>query len=135
MKVQVTKVFRFESAHYLPFHAGKCQNMHGHNYKLEVTVSGGILVDTPQAGMVMDFGNLKQLVKDLVVDPCDHKCLNDVEQFGFSVNPTAENMVFDFQKTLREELHILSMRSGQALHLERLKLWETDDCYVEWTRT
>src|SRR6266851_8419713 len=76
----VTKIFRFESAHHLPGHRGKCARPHGHSYRLEVTIRGPIK-DAPgesDHGMVMDFGDLSQIVKNSVIEHLDHQDLNAV---------------------------------------------------------
>ena len=98
-KVQVTKIFKFEACHYLPHYVGKCHNLHGHSYKLEVTVTGPLITEGEKTGMIIDFGDLKSIVKKLVVDKYDHSNLNE-----FFKDPTAENMVSVIAETLMRNL-------------------------------
>lgn len=109
--MKITKIFTFDSAHRLSWHKGKCSNLHGHTYKLEVTVEG--LLD--ENGIVIDFGDLKKIVKKEILDKYDHQDLNK-----FWDNPTAENMALDFYNVLKKKIKI----SG-------LRLWETPNSYVE----
>ena len=81
--LKVTKQFGFEAAHFLTKYHGKCERMHGHSYKLLVTVEGPL----QENGMVIDFVILKKIVRERVIDKFDHQCLND-----FFENPTAENV-------------------------------------------
>lgn len=119
MMVSATKIFRFEAAHSLPNHEGKCRNLHGHNYKLEVTVAGPIQTEGPEKGMVIDFSKLKKQLNEYLV-MWDHAYLNDMIK-----NPTAENMV----------VLIAEHCQGRKINITRLKLWETDDSFVEWQKT
>ena len=120
MKVSVTKCFGFEASHHLPEYKGACSRLHGHSYKMHVTVSGSVDEAT---GMVIDFNVLKDVVKEKVVDKYDHRYLND-----FFTNPTAENMV---QHIFRE----LNMKfSKMGLTLESVKLWQTVSSFAECRR-
>lgn len=83
----MTKTFGFEAAHVLPWHPGKCARMHGHSYRLEVTVSGAV----DDRGVVVEFGDLSAVVQRAVVDRCDHRVLNDLDD-----NPTAERLALLF---------------------------------------
>lgn len=67
-----TKIFTFDSSHMLDGHDGKCQNLHGHTYSPEITVAGSLIESGAKAGMVMDFSDLKSIVKQSVIDPFDH---------------------------------------------------------------
>jgi len=129
MLIRICKRFTFEAAHRLPLHVGKCQNLHGHSYKLEVEIKGTI---STVSGMVMDFADLKEIVRP-VVEKFDHELLNDT--FG---NPTAEHMILYIVSILREKLEepkeggtkpFSSFRS-----VSRVRLWETETCYAEWRR-
>ena len=73
-KIRITKQFTFETGHALYGYDGKCRNVHGHSYKLSVTVIGTPITDTSNVklGMVIDFGDLKKIVKEEIVDPFDH---------------------------------------------------------------
>lgn len=122
MKVSVTKRFNFEAAHFLPNYKGSCHKVHGHSYKLEITVTGRVEndVEQPDYGMIIDFKKLKALVNDCVVDKVDHSLLNEVFDY-----PTAERMVQTIFNNLRIRLELI------GLELERVRLWETEDSYAE----
>jgi 6-pyruvoyltetrahydropterin/6-carboxytetrahydropterin synthase len=110
----VSKEFTFDSAHFLTKYHGKCENLHGHTYRLRVTVSGPV----GEEGMVVDFKELKALVKERVIDKYDHQNLND-----FFENPTAELIAMKIWEDLKD----LSM--GKLLEVV---LWETADSFVTY---
>jgi len=83
--VQIRKTFRFEAAHVLPHHPGKCSRLHGHSYRVEVAVRGPLAISGPSQGMVVDFDELSAIVKPRIIERLDHSSLNDVLP-----NPTAE---------------------------------------------
>jgi 6-pyruvoyltetrahydropterin/6-carboxytetrahydropterin synthase len=121
--------FSFAAAHNLPGHSGDCKNLHGHNYRLEVELSGNI---DPGTGMLADFALVKVLVKDLILNRLDHQYLNELELTidGYRFpkeNPTAENMVTWLSK-------VLDANYSFTCRLQKIRLWETDNCYVEWER-
>lgn len=130
-RVRITKRYTFEAAHSLPNYEGKCSRLHGHSYKLEVTVSGGIDTmsiirafqnDEPilaKEGMVIDFSELKRHIKS-VVEVYDHSNLND-----HFILPTAEFMVVQIFRDLKSKL-------GNSVKVESVKLWETEDSYAEY---
>lgn len=122
---EIGKIFRFCGAHTLPSHQGKCRNLHGHNWKLEVRLSGPVdsQQSSPRWGMIMDFGELKSLVNEVVIEYHDHKYLNEIYP-----NPTAENMVAAMAEALQEKL-------PNNIILTRVKLWETEDSYAIWHNT
>ena len=123
MKVSITKKFEFEAAHKLLGHPGKCKNLHGHSYKLEVTISSRKLNDQ---GMVMDFGDLKKIVNKWVIDKFDHSYLND-----FFPIPTAEQMI----KWIYLKLDVfLQDNFDRGLTLEKVRLYETSNSYAEVVR-
>ena len=120
-KIRLTKEFDFEVAHALHNYDGPCQNIHGHSYKLFVTVRGEPNADTsnPKLGMVMDFGDLKKIVKEEIVDQLDHAIMlnksaleNDemLKHPMFSrhiivdYQPTCENLLVDFAKPIQTRL-------------------------------
>lgn len=117
----VTKIFEFEASHHLPNYVGACHNLHGHSYKLEVTVGGSVQTEGEKSGMIIDFKDLKKIVKDEVIDRYDHSNLND-----YFDNPTAELMVesigYDIMKKLPREVFLVSC-----------KLWETSTSYAEFS--
>lgn len=120
--VTVTKQFMFEASHKLPYYEGACHNLHGHSYKLEVTVIGDIIKDTNHAkrGMIIDFKDLKDIVKKVAVDKYDHSYLN-----VFFENPTAEIMVHKIAMDIMKEL-------PKGVTLVSCKLWETTTSYAEY---
>lgn len=120
MKVSVTKCFGFEAAHHLPDYEGACNRLHGHSYKLQVTVSGSV---DEMSGMIVDFGVLKTVVNEQIVNRYDHQYLND-----FFKKPTAENMVQSFFRELSYKF------SNMGLTLESVKLWETESSFAECRR-
>lgn len=114
--MQIRKHFRFEAAHVLPFHPGKCARMHGHSYRLEVAIRGPIQSDGPARGMIEDFDTIKQIVRREVVDVLDHQTLNDLIE-----NPTAEHIVMWIWHRVAPHLR----------GLDELVLWETaNSCAV-----
>lgn len=100
----------------LPKHAGKCARLHGHEYRLEVTVSGPIQVDGPADGMVMDFADMEQVVNREVISQWDHQYLNDLLSFP----TTAENLAAEIFKRLSVHLPV-----------SRVRLWETHLYYAQ----
>ena len=142
-KIRITKQFTFETAHALYGYDGKCRNIHGHSYKLDVTVIGEPItdMDNVKCGMVIDFGDLKQIVKSQVVDKMDHAIILNKEtphvelaqtlkSSGHDVilvdyQPTSENMVIDFAKSIQSRL-------DPKIKLHSLKLRETGTAFAEW---
>ena len=124
LTVKITKAFTFDAAHFLPEHEGKCAAMHGHTYRLEVSVAradGRLIAEGPSAGMVIDFFHLNQLVKAEIIDKVDHTILNDV----FTFRTTSENLACHFYQVLAQKLGPLGVR------VATVKLWETPTSYVE----
>ncbi len=109
--VDVTKIFTFDSAHKLDNYEGDCKYLHGHTYKLEITVRGTV----DYRGMVIDFNDLKAAVKEKVINILDHRYLNDI----FPFNPTCENMLV----WIFEELEAVLTKDRHRL--QRVVLWET----------
>lgn len=108
---------RFSSAHRLRNYHGKCENLHGHNYRVEVVVTGDTLVN----GMLIDFVSLKQQV-DAVIAPLDHACLNDIKPFT-ELEPSAENIAEYIYRSLAGSL------KGTA-GLRSVRVWESDDTWA-----
>ena len=141
--IRLTKEFTFESAHALAGYDGKCREIHGHSYRLFVTVKGIPSTDEndPKLGMVMDFGDLKRIVNEAVIDRLDH---------SFVLRDTAENrelaqmlggrfsnvVMVDYQPTCENMLGDFAARIGAALPqgvcLHSLRLHETASSYAEW---
>ena len=123
-RISVTKIFKFDAAHFLPEHKGKCADIHGHTYRLEVTVArteGDVVASGSSAGMGLDFGDLKEIVQREIIEKVDHKMLNDVLPF----RTTAENVVVYFYEVLERQLTPL------GVEVLKLKLWETQTSYAE----
>ena len=142
-KIRITKEFSFETGHALYGYDGKCRNVHGHSYHLSVTVIGTPIADVSHVklGMVIDFGDLKKIVKEEIVDPFDHATVfnkntphielaRELETRDHKViladyQPTSENMVIDFAERIRKRL-------PGTIKLHSLKLRETGTAYAEW---
>lgn len=140
--IRITKEFKFEMAHALMGYDGPCRNIHGHSYSLKVTVAGHPISDEnhPKLGMVMDFGDLKKIVRAAVIDEFDHalvlnKKMPSVlveelnENFGrinmLDYQPTSELMVVDFAERIKKLL-------PENVQLMHLLLRETVTSYAEW---
>ncbi len=119
MKTSITKRFAFESAHSIPHHPGKCKNLHGHSYILEVTVTGPIQTSGPEADMVMDFAQISAIVEREIVSQWDHQFLNDILPFV----TTAENLATEAWQRL--------VQAG--LPISHIRLYETAKCWVDIT--
>jgi 6-pyruvoyltetrahydropterin/6-carboxytetrahydropterin synthase len=141
-KIRITKQFSFEMAHALWNYDGPCKNVHGHSYKLYVTVIGTPIDDKTNRknGMVIDFGDLKKIVKETIVDPFDHSVvvcrdaphhlLKNIEQMFekydvMNFQPTCENLVMDMAGRLKARL------PGHVT-LFSVKLDETATSFAEW---
>jgi 6-pyruvoyltetrahydropterin/6-carboxytetrahydropterin synthase len=142
-KIRITKQFSFETGHALYGYDGKCKNVHGHSYKLSVTVIGTPINDRSNVkfGMVIDFSDLKSIVKEEIVDHFDHATVfnqttphldlaNELINRGHHVilvdyQPTSENMVVDFAQKIKNRL-------PNNVQLFSLKLQETESSFAEW---
>ncbi len=114
MKMKLGLVSEFDAAHSLPGYKGKCANLHGHTYKVEVVVEGPV----GDNGFVMDFYDLKKVLAKSLED-LDHRCLNDLLK-----NPTAETIAQEICRRLRQAL------KGTQIGLVSLKLWEGHNKWV-----
>jgi 6-pyruvoyltetrahydropterin/6-carboxytetrahydropterin synthase len=108
--VLIRKQFAFEAAHVLPYHQGKCSRLHGHSYRLDVSVAGPLQPEGPATGMVVDFDELARIVRASVIEALDHRHLNDTIE-----NPTSENIAVWIWRRLAPQLPGLC----------ELTLWET----------
>lgn len=142
-KIRITKQFYFETGHALYGYDGKCKNVHGHSYKLFVTVIGTPITDSNNVkyGMVIDFGDLKKIVNEKIVDKFDHATVfnkntphielaKELEKRDHHIilvdyQPTSEMMLIDFAKIIKKEL-------PQNIKLHSLKLQETATSYAQW---
>jgi len=141
--IRITKQFSFETGHALYGYDGKCRNVHGHSYKLSVTVIGEPIADSSHVkfGMVIDFSDLKKIVKEEIVDVFDHATVfnkntphvelaRELSDRGHSVllvdyQPTSEMMVIDFAEKIKQRL-------PKQTQLFSLRLQETASSYAEW---
>ena len=141
--IRITKQFDFETGHALYGYDGKCKNVHGHSYKLSVTVIGTPISDSNNVkfGMVIDFGDLKKIVLSEIVDKFDHATVfnkntphielaHELEKRGHSVilvdyQPTSEMMLIDFADKIKKRL-------PNNISLHSLKLKETGTSHAEW---
>ncbi len=141
--IRITKQFTFETGHALFGYDGKCRNVHGHSYKLSVTVIGKPITDTTHVklGMVIDFGDLKKIVKEEIVNEFDHATVfnrntphvelaKELSDRGHKViladyQPTSENMVIDFAAKIKA-------RIPEDIVLHSLRLQETRTSFAEW---
>lgn len=141
--IRLTKEFSFEAAHALDGYDGLCREIHGHSYRLFVTIKGTPCDDAanPKYGMVLDFGELKRIVNEQILSRLDHafvmrrspRGLELAERLGerFSrivltdYQPTCENMLADFAARLRTHL-------PAHVSLHALRLHETATSYAEW---
>jgi len=142
-KIRLTKEFKFETAHALRGYDGLCKHIHGHSYELVVTVIGNPITDSgsPKLGMVMDFGDLKKIVREEIVDQMDHALVLSSkseeahtlkgrdEMFNrvliVDYQPTSENMLVDFAERIKPRL-------PKGISLHSMLLRETVTSYAEW---
>ncbi|MBV7269024.1 6-pyruvoyl trahydropterin synthase family protein [Winogradskyella luteola] len=141
--IRITKQFSFETGHALYGYDGKCKNVHGHSYRLDVTVIGVPISDNTNVkfGMVIDFGDLKKIVKEEIVNVFDHATVfnkntphvelaKELQNRGHNVllvdyQPTSEMMVIDFAEKIKQRL-------PGNIKLHALKLQETATSFAEW---
>lgn len=141
--IRITKQFNFETGHALYGYDGKCRNVHGHSYKLSVTVIGSPIDDNSHVkyGMVIDFGDLKKIVNEEIVDIFDHATVfnkntphvelaKELKDRGHHVllvdyQPTSEMMVIDFAAKIKKRL-------PENIQLHSIKLQETETSFAEW---
>jgi len=115
---EVTVEAGFSSGHYLRNYHGKCENPHGHNYKVRVTLAGR---DLDATGLLLDFKQLKHVLRP-VIDRIDHQMLNDIEPF-LTLNPSAENIARFFYDETSQQL--AEMTAGRV-RVKDCTIWETD---------
>jgi len=145
-KIRITKEFTFETGHALHGYDGLCKNVHGHSYKLAVTLIGTPIDDVAAVknGMLIDFSDLKKIVKREIVDPFDHATVlnvttphkelaDEMESRGHKVvrvdyQPTCELMLVDFAAKIKDKL-------PASVTLYSLRLRETGTAFAEWYAT
>ena len=140
--IRISKEFDFEAAHALWNYNGLCKSIHGHSYKLFVTIIGEPISDkkNPKYGMLMDFGDIKKIINEEVISEFDHSLIVFKEALSDSIQltgemysrliltayqPTCENMTIDFANRIKEVL-------PNNVKLFSLKLFETATSYAEW---
>jgi len=109
-------VSRFAAAHQLKMVAEKCENLHGHNWRVEVYIAGQELNN---AGVLMDFGEIKVHLNE-IIDSLDHKFLNELDFFDDG-NPSSENIARYIAKTIQSKI------SSPGVRISRVGVWESDD--------
>ncbi|QLB13403.1 preQ(0) biosynthesis protein QueD [Bisgaardia hudsonensis] len=136
---KIAKEFSFDMAHLLDGHDGKCKNLHGHTYKLQVEVSGQLHSNGAKRGMVMDYADLKSIVKTHILDKMDHAFLYDLHSekecqiaellqrfdsktFGLATRTTAEEIA----------KYIFDTLTSLGLSVSLIRLWETPTSYCEY---
>lgn len=149
-KLSITKIFTFEAAHILKGYDGLCANIHGHSYRLEVSVFSPALnpgdgflhsdESDPKNGMLFDFSELKKLVNQAIIEPFDHSLIlnrnigrelsetlqkNSLRVVHVPYQPTSENLLIDFAGRLQKVL-------PQGISLKKLRLYETATSYTDY---
>jgi len=122
---EVTVEAGFSSGHYLRNYHGKCENPHGHNYKVFVTLAGEEL---DQAGMLLDFKLLKQVLKPTVAY-LDHFMINDLPPFDRELNPSAENLAKYFYDKAKQQVY--EMSAGRV-RVKDCTVYETDTSFARY---
>ncbi len=120
---EVSIEMEFSSAHALRGYRGKCENTHGHNYKVEVHVRGERLNDI---GLLVDFRDLKDATKR-VVDYLDHKNINDLPPFDVELNPSAENLAMFFFHEVGNAMN------DDRVKVHKVRVWETSTCSATYS--
>ncbi|MFC2101577.1 6-carboxytetrahydropterin synthase QueD [Bacteroidota bacterium] len=140
--IRITKEFSFEAAHALKGYDGPCRNIHGHSYQLAVTVTGNPVTSqqSPKQGMIMDFSELKKIMKSEVIDKMDHALIlpsnldiGELKKMGDTFSkvvvvdyqPTSENLLVDFAERITNVL-------PEGVKLHSMKLRETATSYAQW---
>lgn len=144
----ITRRLEFDAGHRISTHTSQCRHLHGHRYAIEVTLSGNIIAEegVPEQGMIMDFSEVKRIVREQIVDPWDHAFLvykNDTMVVDFlrslenhktiilDSQPTAENLANAAFLILDEAFQ---KNYEDRLRLERVRLYETPNCWADATR-
>jgi len=140
--IKITKQFSFEMAHALRNYDGLCRNIHGHSYKMDITLAGQPLHDenSPKNGMVMDFGDLKRLVNEEIISLLDHALVLNAKTDSQLVDALKQHyekiVTVEFQPTTENLLGYiagkLQKRLPETVALACVRLRETDTSYAEW---
>ena len=146
--MRITRRLEFDAGHRIPSHDNRCRHLHGHRYAIEITLSGDVVTTagTPQEGMVLDYSDIKLIAARAIVDPWDHAFLaysedHAVIEFLASL-PDHKTVVLPFVPTA-ENLSLAAFRVldkafsdayGDRLQLERVRLYETPNCWADALR-
>jgi len=147
-RIRITRRLEFDAGHRIPDHGSQCRHLHGHRYAIEVTVEGPVHHAPGRAdnGMVLDFADVKTLLRETIVDPWDHAFLvwrdDAVVRAMLDAIPGHKTVVLDRVPTAENlaacafELiaAALTQRFGEALTLVRVRLYETPNCWSDATR-
>ncbi|MCL2726937.1 MAG: 6-carboxytetrahydropterin synthase [Bacteroidales bacterium] len=141
--IRLTKEFRFEGAHALTGYDGLCRHIHGHSYRLQVTICGKTNnhPDSPKDGMVIDFGSLKELVTHIIIEPFDHALLlRSDAKLASELQQQYQNVqILPFQPTCEQLcIHFASLlvpAIPKPAELFSIRLYETSSSFVEWLAT
>jgi len=117
MPLFISKEFTYDAAHQLVNYNGKCENLHGHTYKLRITLTG----DIDKSGMIIDFNLIKKIVEEKIIEKLDHNFLNNIV-----AQPTAENILLWIWRELYPVFNFPSCK------LYEITLWETENSFVTY---
>ena len=138
---KIAKEFSFDMAHLLDGHDGKCQNLHGHTYKLQVEVCGDLQPSGAKRGMVMDYADLKVIVQQQILAPMDHAFIYDLNSKKESkiarLLVELDSKVYGIpSRTTAEEMakYMFDKLSAAGLAVSLIRLWETPTSYCEYSR-
>ena len=141
--ITITKKFNFEMAHLLESHKGKCINLHGHSYQMHITVTSESLIN----GMVVDFGHLKKIINELLIDEIDHSFGYNVNSNDIVSNSIANNLIINNRKVYKfncettcEEMAIFMFDllnqplMNEGIKLLEIKLYEGNNSYATYRK-
>ena len=143
--ISITRRLEFDSGHRIPNHEGQCRHLHGHRYAIEVTLTGGVADHPGKAddGMVLDFGDIKRLTNQHVVEPWDHAFLVAKEDIGLvdflNSLPNHKTVVMDHVPTIENLASaafallepVFAKAFDGRLQLSSLRLYETPNCWAD----
>ena len=132
--MKICRLFKFEAAHQLPYHDGKCRRPHGHSYQLELTFSGPIQppqADNPQSGFIADFGRLDRIIRGELIDRyLDHYCLDEsLPGLPYSSAELLSAWIMAWCMS-----HLDGRPELGVIRSETVKLWETVHAWAEADR-
>ena len=143
--ISITRRLEFDSGHRIPNHDGQCRHLHGHRYAIEVTLTGEVADHPGKAddGMVLDFGDIKRLANQYVVEPWDHAFLVAKEDAGLvaflGTLPNHKTVIMEHVPTVENLAHaaftilkpVFSKAFGGRLELSMIRLYETPNCWAD----